>query len=211
MRWRNTLILFSKALQICRVKTRMWPALSHRECLYLHRHSAQHLVYSLYQKAAYNFVVYTTGDGSHNIFPAGISVKHQTGYGLGNRMYNAISNELRTSERVVLIGTDCLEMNVSYVELAFSKLFSNRNIVLGPANDGGYVLIGARKISKHLFANINWGSSNVLSSTIHNANSLGVKTHLLTHLVDVDNKEDLLELYDKNMLPSWAVPLLHTN
>ena len=211
MRNRNTLILFTKSAQVCRVKTRMWPELSHRECLYLHRQSAQHFIRLLSNSNKFNFVLYTSslikrGFGFNNI-----ELKPQNGIDLGMRMHNAIKEELKTAERVMVIGSDCLEMCPAYIESAFAVLSSKQDIVLGPANDGGYTLIGMRKSFAPLFRNIQWGSPDVLAATLQKAESLGVNTHLLDPLIDVDNRNDLLELYNKNRLPVWALPLLHAH
>ena len=135
-------------------------------------------------------------------------VKLQTGINLGQRMHHAISTELKTSHRVVLIGSDCLELDVNYIESAFSKLQSDRDLVLGPANDGGYVLIGMNAPHEALFNNIIWGESGVLASTLNNAHSIGMVTHLLPTLIDVDRIQDLQTLADNNRLPAWAQPLL---
>ena len=123
-------------------------------------------------------------------------------------MYHAISAELKTSDKVVLIGSDCLEMDSAYIESAFAKLQTERDVVFGPANDGGYVLVGMSASNSGLFNNVRWGFSNVLASTLKNARSLGVTTHLLDTLVDVDHVRDLQVIASRNRLPEWALSLL---
>lgn len=208
MRSRNTLIIFAKAPRICRVKTRLWPYLSHRQCLYIHKQAGQQLLQSLCNKTSFKLVLYTT-DISYTLnIPVSIDVHIQSGINLGMRMYNAITTELKTSDRVVLIGTDCLEMDVNFINKAFSMLNHNRDIVLSPANDGGYVLVGMRKSYQALFKNINWGISSVLDTTISKAKSLGLTTHITESLIDVDNQQDLELLYKSGRLPVWAQSLL---
>ena len=211
MRSRNTLILFAKAPHVCRVKTRLWPDLSHRQCLYFHKKATHKLIQGLYANKNYRLVVYQTNSNSNLNLPRGICTKLQSGLDLGVRMHNAITEELKTSDRVLLIGSDCLPMNITYIESAFSKLNSSRDIVLGPANDGGYVMIGMMKAYHNLFKNIEWGKSSVFESTVSKAQSLGVNIHLMESLIDVDDLQDLQALQNNKQLPSWVLPLLPTN
>ena len=208
MRSRNTLIIFAKAPRICRVKTRLWPYLSHRQCLYIHKQAVQQLLQSLYNKTSFKLVLYITDVSNALNIPVSIDVKIQSGINLGVRMHDAMTTELKTSNRVVLIGTDCLEIDANFIDKAFSTLKSNRDIVLSPANDGGYVLVGMHKPHQGLFENINWGTSSVLESTISKAKTLGLTTHVTESLIDVDNQQDLELLYKSGRLPSWAQSLL---
>ena len=208
MRSRNTLIIFAKAPRICRVKTRLWPYLSHRQCLYIHKQATQQLLESLYNKTSFKLVLYITDICDTLNIPDSIEVKIQSGIDLGIRMHNAVTTELKTSDRVVLIGTDCLEIDTNFIDNAFSTLKSNRDIVLSPANDGGYVLVGMRKPHQALFKNIVWGTSSVLDATISKAKSLGLATHLTEALIDIDNQQDLELLYNSGRLPVWAQSLL---
>lgn len=209
-RSQQALIVFTKAPSICRVKTRFYPNLSYRECLYLHRQSVQRLLQSL-SSTSYRIVIYSTEHSSRHLPMRGVPIKQQQGLDLGIKMFNAITNELKNSKRVVLIGTDCLAMDDIYIEKAFSQLQSDRDIVIGPANDGGYVLIGASKAYHNLFKNIVWGSDDVLANTLQRAKNLGVVTHLLAEMIDVDEKDDLLAMANNNALPAWATSLLLTH
>ena len=208
MRTRDTLIVFTKSARICRVKTRMWPDLSHRECLYLHRQSTHSLVSKLNKSRSQKLVVYTNELNATSNFPRGTKIKKQRGRDLGFRMFDAIKQELRTSTNVVLIGSDCPEIDLNYINKAFACLHSQKDLVIGPANDGGYVLIGMRENYPPLFCNINWGTSSVLNSTLRQAARLGLRAQLLNTLTDVDDIEDLRKISKQNALPRWASPLL---
>ena len=201
MRYRNTLILFARAPLICRVKTRMWPALTHRQCLYLHRCLIAGFLKSF--KQVFNTVIYTT-QMAH--YPVKTRLQH--GNDLGMRMFHAMSHELKHSEKVILIGSDCPQVDQTYISQAFSSLDSNRDIILGPANDGGYFLIGAKRVSPALFKNVSWGTSNVLAETQLNIKKLGLNAKVLDQLIDVDTVDDLKELKQLNLLPVWAKSLL---
>lgn len=207
MRFRDTVILFSKAARICRVKTRLYPALSHRECLYFHRRSAEYL-YQQIQSSTFNVKIYTTNRFRRvtSLLPEDIML--QQGIDLGARMYHAMSHELKFADRVAVIGSDCIEINQAYIKDSFDLLQNPKDLVLGQANDGGYILLAARKVSRALFRNTRWGSSEVLQTTSSNARALGYNVKLMPTLVDVDNIHDLHQMMQKNNVPDWMKPLV---
>lgn len=208
MRFRNTLILFTKTARICRVKTRMWPALSHRQCLFFHRKSTEHLYQSIAKDAAFNVCIYTTNNFKRvaSLLPQNKKLQH--GIDLGARMYHAMQAELKQAERVVIIGSDCIAMNTDYINRCFDRLITSNDLVLGQANDGGYVLIGAKKVSPQLFMNTDWGTANVLKQTSSNAQALGYNVHIMPELIDADSVEDLKAMAAQNNLPDWAKSLV---
>ena len=178
----------------------MWPTLSHRECLYLHRQSIRSMMDKFRHK--FNIVFYTT-DKTH--FPVKTRLQH--GLDLGMRMYHAMDKELKGSDKVILIGSDCPQLDDDYLKQAFAALESPRDIVLGPANDGGYFLIGAKRVSPLLFKNISWGQASVLKETLSALDKLCFRPKVLDPLIDIDTIEDLKALRDLNSLPDWAKQL----
>ena len=137
MRNRDAVIVFAKAAQICRVKTRLWPALSHRQCLYLHKRATRNVIEKLSGQKNFQLILYTTNKRPAFALAENTSVKLQSGIDLGQRMQHAIAQELKDFNRVVLVGSDCLDLSLNYINDAFKKLNSQRDIVLGPATDGG--------------------------------------------------------------------------
>lgn len=110
---------------------------------------------------------------------------------LGERMARSLSVAFQAGmERVVIIGTDCPGLNASLITKAFHQLHSH-DLVLGPALDGGYYLIGLRCLILELFTDITWGTAEVLPQTIAIAKKLGVSVAYLPQLADVDRPEDL--------------------
>jgi rSAM/selenodomain-associated transferase 1 len=209
MRADNTLILFAKTPQICRVKTRMHPALTHRECLYLHRKLTMHAINQLQSYEKFKLIIYTTHiDKARHLLPRGIEVKQQLGIGLGTRMHHAIKQEIKNSQRVVLIGSDFLTLDINYIYSAFRELSKINDIVLGPTIDGGYGLIGMQKHNRFLFKNIPWGTSKVFEETKVSALQRGRKIKLLDGISDMDAIDDLHRFGQLNMLPSWANNLI---
>ena len=116
---------------------------------------------------------------------------HQSAGDLGRRMCAAFDSAFQTgSRRVVLIGTDCPELDDRLVQAALDRLGEN-DLVLGPASDGGYYLIGLRSPAPSLFDGIPWGTGEVLLATLRVAEAAGLSVTLLPRLPDVDCPEDL--------------------
>ncbi len=210
MRADNTLILFAKTPQICRVKTRMHPELTHRECLYLHKKLTMHAINQLQSYEKFKFIVYTTDIyKARHLLPRGIEVKQQSGLGLGTKMRHAIKQETKNAQSVVLIGSDFLTLDINYIYSAFRKLSKINDIVLGPTIDGGYGLIGMQKHNRFLFENIPWGTSNVFEKTKVSALQRGRKIKQLDEISDLDTIDDLHRFGQLNILPSWANSLIN--
>lgn len=126
------------------------------------------------------------------IFLEKISLIPQKGKNLGQRMFNAVKCLFEKGYgRVSLIGVDSPDLPLSFIIDAFKKLDSYE-LVIGPSEDGGYYLIGITKPIKDLFANIHWGSSNVLNETISTAEHCRINYFLLPCWYDIDNLNDLL-------------------
>ena len=110
---------------------------------------------------------------------------------LGEKMYEALNDSFKErAQKAVLIGSDNYEIGTSIIEKAFSEL-DKYDVVLGPAKDGGYYLIGMKTPDKTLFENIAWSKENVLLDTILHINKAGKTYKLLPTLNDVDTEEDL--------------------
>ena len=115
----------------------------------------------------------------------------QQGSDLGERMLNAFKHVFEKGcKRAVLIGSDCPDISRDIITQSFDILKA-KHIVLGPAYDGGYYLIGVREPKPELFSNIEWGTEKVLSQTIDKINAAGLSLGLLPMLRDIDRVEDL--------------------
>ena len=120
----------------------------------------------------------------------GISLHEQKGDDLGMRMAHTAKTTLKNNAYVVLIGTDCPELDAAYLETVVQKLQSGADCVLGPAEDGGYVMLGLSMYDDSLFNNIEWGTGSVLAVTRQRINSLGWHCEEMPVLWDVDRPED---------------------
>ncbi len=121
------------------------------------------------------------------------SVFAQSGADLGARMRDAFERMLEAGfARCAIIGSDAPQLGRERVEQAFDAL-ADADVVLGPAEDGGYYLIAA-KAPHDLFRGIAWSTSGVLAATLERASALGLRVSLLERELDVDEERDLAAL-----------------
>jgi len=118
----------------------------------------------------------------------------QVGDDLGERMANALQDALNTHSQAVIIGTDCPPLDQEYLVSAFQALENGSDAVIGPAADGGYVLLGLRQFHSILFTDMDWGTDTVLNHTKAKLHQLGFTYVELNTLWDVDRPDDL-DLY----------------
>lgn len=120
----------------------------------------------------------------------GIDVFQQKGNDLGERMQSAMTSGLMLADQVVIVGGDCFSLCDQYLAQAFEML-ENKDVVFGPADDGGYILIGSHGLEEGFFSEVQWGESTVLASSIDCVHQSG-KTHgLLEERWDIDTWEDI--------------------
>lgn len=151
--------------------------------------------------------IYATPEANHTFFQYcqhyfGYPVLAQQGLDLGARMHNAVRAELKKHRAVMIIGTDCPALDLTYLNEAHQAL-SHADCVLGPALDGGYVLIGMHDPC-NVFQHISWGSTEVLKQTRLQLEQNGWVWHELSPLLDIDHEQDLFhyaEVLRKVRLP----------
>ncbi|MGC1630842.1 MAG: TIGR04282 family arsenosugar biosynthesis glycosyltransferase, partial [Gelidibacter sp.] len=136
------------------------------------------------------YVFYSENIKNEDLWESGIFRKKlQKGEDLGERMSNAFSELLEIGyEKVIIIGSDLLDLDAELVNTAFAQLEFN-DVVIGPATDGGYYLLGLKNLYPNLFENKTWGTSSVLKDTLNDLQSS--KIHLLKELNDIDTFEDM--------------------
>ncbi len=125
------------------------------------------------------------------IIPSEFKHFPQKGDNLGSRLSNAFDYVFsQESNKVIVLGSDSPTLPTDFVNEAFNRLDGN-DLVLGPAEDGGYYLIGLKLSHKGLFENIKWSSVSVLDTTVQRAKSLKLTRSLLPIWYDVDEVETL--------------------
>ncbi len=116
----------------------------------------------------------------------------QTGKDLGERMKNSFRLMFGYGfKKVVIIGSDCIEISSHIIDEAF-RILDNEEVVIGPASDGGYYLMGLKQIHDSLFDNKSWSTSSLLNETIEELTREGIGFSLLPELSDIDEEQDLL-------------------
>ena len=136
----------------------------------------------------------------------GLQYRLQSGGSLGRKMANAFEQTLKQYNKVIIVGSDCPTVDKSYLEAAVAVL-DQHDLVIGPAEDGGYVLIGARRFDPGVFTDVEWGSNSVLAQTLSNIQSAKLSCGLLEQTWNVDELKDYqrwqetLLAADKAILP----------
>ena len=117
---------------------------------------------------------------------------------LGERLQAAFAEAFsQGAQRVVIIGSDCPSVTAQDVKAAWSALARN-DVVIGPARDGGYWLLGLNQSQPRLFDNIPWSTATVLRETLARAKDAGLRATLLRELNDVDDEADWRDFLSRN-------------
>ena len=186
----NHLIIFVKKPELGKVKTRLAKDIGEEAALEAYKMLLQHtrnIVNNLDCKIT---VYYNESILEQDIWNP-LNKEVQSGGHLGKKMQDALSKELdHGANKVVIIGSDCLEISSSVIKEAFEQL-NNNDVVIGPANDGGYYLLGLKTLHKELFENKKWSTDTVFIDTIEDITKLNLTHFCLKTLNDIDTKADL--------------------
>ena len=193
------LIIFSKAPDAGKVKTRLIPALGTLGATQLHQRMSQHIIDRMQQTQLCDLELQCHPDSKHPFFVNllnhyCIELNKQHGDDLGQRMSSAINAALVNYKYAIIIGTDAPAIDEAYIAGAIDHLKSGIDLVLGPAEDGGYVLIGLSKPAPGLFAGVDWGTQNVLKQSIEKARQAKLSIKQLDTRWDIDIADDLQQL-----------------
>lgn len=189
------LIVFAKAPVPGLAKTRFIPALGARGAARLAERLLEHSVQQACHARIGPVELCCAPNAEHAAFTRltqryAIALETQGDGDLGARMSRALARALATHERAVLIGSDIPALDAHYLQAA-ARALEDHAVVFGPANDGGYVLVGSSVSAAGLFEGIQWGTSRVMQQTRQRLVALGLRHHELAPLSDVDVAEDL--------------------
>jgi len=199
------LAVMTKAPRAGQVKTRLVPPLSPDEAAELNRSFLRDTAAEIARAGAdlaRAVAVYTpagTEADYANILPATFSLLPQRDGNFAERLVGAADDLFRCGfDAVCLIDSDSPTVPAeSYAQAARSLLAKNDRVVLGPSDDGGYYLIGLKKLHRRLFEEIDWSTARVLDQTIERANELHLPVELLPAGYDVDDAAGLRRLCDE--------------
>jgi rSAM/selenodomain-associated transferase 1 len=193
----SRILIFAKEPLLGKVKTRLQPELGESGALALH---CALITYQVNQLLASNLApleLWVSSNPRHELFRGLVPTSKlfvQQGQDLGQRMDHAFMQTLKSSRTAVIVGADCPSVDADYLTQALSALKGESEAVFGPADDGGYVLVGLRERQPELFRNIPWGTSKVMSETQKHLRVAGLSTRILDSRWDVDRPEDLRRL-----------------
>lgn len=196
----SRIALLVKAPEPGQVKTRLAPLLGEAGAAEFLAGEIRRLAACLHAAALAPVEVWAGGDADHPLFRElkadfGWRIHRQPDGDLGERMRVAAKFALLESGNVLLIGADCPQMGEAYLRMALQALENRCGAVIGPAQDGGYVLLGLREVHPSLFRKMDWSTPQVLPETRTRLRELGWLWQELPTLRDVDTPEDYLALF----------------
>ena len=191
---KEAIIIFLKYPELGRSKTRLAATVGDENALKVYKELLEHthLISKELNYDKYLFYDKVTA----NKMPWGDDIYHtayQVQSDLGGRMQNAFSQLFDSGyERIIIIGSDCYELTPKIIEEAFEKL-KYKEVVIGPAKDGGYYLLGLTQLIPQLFTDVKWSTEEVFSSTTKILDSLNIDYGTTAVLSDIDVYDDLPE------------------
>lgn len=193
------LMIFQKNAIRGKVKTRLASTIGDDQAMEIYKWMTSHTCQVASEIKVDKFLFYSDfiPDSSSDTLP-GFQFEIQSGADLGERMSNAFASLFAKGySDVIIIGTDCPDLQVSDLNKAYLALSQN-DLVLGPANDGGYYLLGMRRYFPELFKGIPWSSSKVLELTLDRADEANLDYGFLKILSDIDTIEDWDKFNSRN-------------
>lgn len=194
---KKAIIIFQKNAQLGKVKTRLAKDVGDEKALEIYEFLTAYTHDYLQEVQVDKFLYYSDYIEDKTALPPNYYKCVQSGADLGERMFRAFHEVFKKGyQSVVIIGTDCYEMNKSHIKQAFDAL-EKVDFVIGPADDGGYYLLGSTFLEGAVFADKNWSTKEVFPKTIQNFDELGIDYFVLPPLSDIDTIDDLKDLKKK--------------
>ncbi len=192
------ILIFARAPLPGRVKTRLIPALGAGGACDLYRACLQRVVGMACAARLAPVTLCCAPDACHPLFAElaarwPLALRAQSGGDLGARMRHAVAAALSGADRVLLIGSDVPVLRAGHLAAALHAL-ETVDVVMNPAEDGGYVLLGLRADWSVLFTDMPWGSDRVAAETRRRCRAAGLHLHEGECLWDLDRPEDLMRL-----------------
>ncbi len=190
---KNLIIVFTRNPELGKVKTRLAASIGNENALEIYKYLLNHTKNVLLKVEAAKFVFYSEVINENDIWDNQIFQKKlQKGNDLGEKMKNAFAEGFSDGfEKIVIVGSDLFDLETSDIETAFERLEKN-DVVIGPAQDGGYYLLGLKYMITALFENKNWSTETVFQETINDIKNF--KYSLLQTKNDIDTIDDITEI-----------------
>jgi hypothetical protein len=188
----KALIVFVRNPVLGTVKTRIAKTIGDEAALRLYKKLLLHTHEIIQNIACDKYIFYADEITMEDSWPNNIYKKEvQINSGLGAKMESAFKKVFNNGhEQVLIIGSDCYDLTAAVINEAFLALKTN-DVILGPAKDGGYYLLGQNKLNADLFSIGQWSTSSVLAQTIEACERSGLSYKKLELLSDVDEAGDI--------------------
>jgi uncharacterized protein len=192
---KNLLIIFTRNPELGKVKSRLAKDVGDEAALEIYKFLLEHTVAVTKNLKATKEVYYSEEIRETDIWDSSIyHKKQQTGEDLGERMQQAFDQGFENGfKNIIIIGSDLYDLCTEDLRVAFKKL-KDHEYVIGPADDGGYYLLGMKKTNPKLFKEKNWGTSSVLKDTMRDLENSS--TAILEPRNDVDYYTDIKDNED---------------
>lgn len=192
MTQKSLLLIFAKNPELGKAKTRLAKTIGDKKALWVYKELLKHAQKITQDLPVDKAVFYTSFIEEDDLWQNEVYQKQlQIEGGLGEKMLQAFEWGFESGyTKIVIIGTDCYELTSEILEQAFEKLVKNK-VIIGPAQDGGYYLLGMKKAIPEIFENKKWSTESVLKDTVQDLETLQLSYNLLPMLRDVDEFDDL--------------------
>ena len=191
---KNRIIFFTRVPKVGTTKTRLYDFVSPDTAVEIQK-KLMKKNYNVLKKCGEEISVYHDGQSIDDKVMENIlenrEFSYQVGETLGDKMYNAIDEELKSSDKVILLGSDIYNLQENMIHAAFEKL-DEYDVIINPSVDGGYFLIGMKKAIKEVFDLPSYGDNTVLENLLTVCNEQKLSYYLGEAGLDIDTKEDLL-------------------
>ena len=187
---KEALIIFTRNPELGKCKTRLAKTVGDESALKIYKFLLQHTVAITTKLKADKYVYYSEKVHNGDLWDTNtFRKKLQHGDDLGIRMRQAFNEVFMAGyDKAIIIGSDMYDLNQHDIETAFAALNDNE-VVIGPAEDGGYYLLGMSSLQSKVFSNKDWGKETVLKDTLADLTEVSVKH--LEERNDVDYYEDI--------------------
>jgi hypothetical protein len=171
------------------VKTRLIPDIGAHKATLVYRYCLEYTL-AVVRQSGLDYQLFLTAESDDALFE-GEPYRLQKGADLGERMQHGLQDLLeRDSDGALIIGTDCLDLTSMHL-LKAARALADHELVLLPAIDGGYALIGCSATDSTLFKSVRWSSDRVYRQTLANAEKLNYRVSSLESVRDIDTLQDL--------------------
>lgn len=191
----TVILIYAKAPMEGAVNTRLIPDIGVQAATALQDELISHRLAMLGDSDLCDVILMCAPDTTHRRFQTSaqqyaITLQAQRGEDLGERMHNGIREALQRYRYCVIIGTDAPALDRQMISRAICELHEGKHVVLVPAEDGGYVLVGVDRVIDELFDEIAWGTPEVLEQSVARLEASGLNYSLLDTIWDIDRIED---------------------